>query len=123
MKDSVNKDKSYGSVMVVRSARWVLKGLAAAVLLNAMPACAQTGNDAVLEAREALRKKDRARLAALRDSAIAERNPLAMWIDYWEIGQRLQFVQADEIAAFYQRWRGTYVEDRQIGRASCRERV
>ena len=112
MKDSVNnKDKSYGA-MTATAARWVLKALAAAILLNAMPACAQTGNDAVLEAREALRKKDRARLAALRDSAIAERNPLAMWIDYWEIGQRLQFVQADEIAAFYQRWRGTYVEDR-----------
>jgi len=95
--------------------RWVLKGLAASVLLNALPACAQnsgSGNDAVLEAREALRKKDRVRLAALRDAAIADRHPLAMWVDYWEIGQRLQAVQADEIAAFYARWRGTYVEDR-----------
>ena len=43
----------------------------------------------LLDARDALRKKDRARLAALRAQAAAEHNPLAMWVDYWELANRL----------------------------------
>jgi soluble lytic murein transglycosylase len=66
----------------------------------------------VLDAREAFRKKDRAHLAALSDQAAAERNPLAMWVDYWELTNRLGDAEQSELSAFAQRWSGTYVEDR-----------
>jgi len=66
----------------------------------------------VLDAREAFRKKDRARLALTRSSAAAERNPLAMWVDYWEATNRINELQPAEFTAFAERWKGTYVEDR-----------
>jgi len=66
----------------------------------------------VTDARDAFRKRDRNRLAALRTQAAAERNPFAMWVDYWELTNRLGEVQQPEFAAFAQRWSGTYVEDR-----------
>ena len=34
------------------------------------------------------------------------------WVDYWELNNRLDEAQQDELNAFYERWRGTYVEDR-----------
>ncbi|ACB32386.1 Lytic transglycosylase catalytic [Leptothrix cholodnii SP-6] len=66
----------------------------------------------LLDAREALRSRDRARLASARDALVAARHPLAMWADYWEIGLRLGEVGQDDLEAFYARWPGTYVEDR-----------
>jgi soluble lytic murein transglycosylase len=76
------------------------------------PVLAQGFESTVVDAREALRKHDRNRLAALRAQAAAEKNPLAMWVDYWELSNRLNEVQPAEFAAFVQRWSGTYVEDR-----------
>ncbi len=73
---------------------------------------AQGGDNAVVEAREALRKKDRPRLAAARAAALAERHPLAMWVDYFDLSNRLVDAQQDEVTAFFTRWSGTYVEDR-----------
>ncbi|HEX7436484.1 MAG TPA: lytic transglycosylase domain-containing protein, partial [Caldimonas sp.] len=73
---------------------------------------AQGADATVLDAREALRKKDRNRLASDRAAAAAERNPLAMWVDYWELSNRLSDAQQDELNAFAARWNGTYVEDR-----------
>ena len=65
----------------------------------------------MLDAREALRKKDKA--AAGGGARVAARqHPLAQWVEYWELGNRLSTAQADELEAFYARWRGTYVEDR-----------
>lgn len=85
-------------------------GLAGAVSL---PVVAQPGADqAVVDARDALRKKDRARLLALRDLAAANRSPLAMWPDYWELSNRIGEVQQAEVDQFSARWPGTYVEDR-----------
>jgi soluble lytic murein transglycosylase len=66
----------------------------------------------VLDARDAQRRRDRARLAADRALAIANRNPLAPWIDYWELGNRLSEASVPEVEAFYARWPGSYVEDR-----------
>jgi soluble lytic murein transglycosylase len=66
----------------------------------------------LLDARDALRKQDRGRLAALRANAAAERNPLAMWVDYWELTNRIGEAQQAELTAFAARWSGTYVEDR-----------
>ena len=79
----------------------------------AAPAALNTGNNAVLQAREALGRKDKtqaARLAQLRQSA--QGHPLAQWVDYWELSSRLADAQQSELTAFFTRWSGTYVEDR-----------
>jgi soluble lytic murein transglycosylase len=76
------------------------------------PVLAQPGDNVVVEAREALRKKDHPRLAAARAVATADRHPLAMWVDYWELSDRLGDARQEELNAFYARWPGTYVEDR-----------
>ena len=80
--------------------------------LVAPMALAQVGPDSIVEAREALRKNDKARLATLRNAVVNARHPLAMWVDYWDLGRRLNEAQQAEIDAFYERWSGTYVEDR-----------
>ena len=73
---------------------------------------AQSGDNTILDAREAYRKKDKNRLAATRAAAQATAHPLAMWADYWDLTNRLADVQQDDLDAFYARWAGTYVEDR-----------
>jgi len=52
-----------------------LLGLAAALLIGAGPAQAQTGNDAIVEARAAFIKHDGNRLSVLRATALAEHHP------------------------------------------------
>ena len=98
-----------------RGGRW--RGLALLVLLaaggaSAAAAPAPDPATTVLDAREAFRKRDRNRLAALRAQANAEANPLAMWVEYWELGSRLGEAQQAELTAFAERWSGSYVEDR-----------
>jgi len=73
---------------------------------------AQGFEGTVVDARDALRRHDRVRLAALRVQAQVEKNPLAMWVDYWELTNRINEIQPAEFTAFAQRWSGTYVEDR-----------
>ena len=85
----------------------------AASLFACVPAAwAQGGDSAIVDAREAFRKKDRARLAALRGAAVAANHPLAMWADYWELTNRIGEVQQAEVNTFAARWSGSYVEDR-----------
>ncbi len=87
--------------------------LALASLLCAPPAHAQQDKDKdalVVDAREALRKKDLGALAAA-SKAVAG-HPLAQWVDYWELSNRLDSASAGEVEKFYMRWPGTYVEDR-----------
>ena len=87
--------------------------LACTLGLAAAPASAQSTADAtILAARDAFRAKDRARLAQARANAAAERHPLAMWVDYWELTNRLGDASQGEVDAFTARWSGTYVEDR-----------
>ena len=83
-----------------------------ALVLGAPPVRAQSGDDTVLQAREALRKKDRAQLASLSRSLNATSHPLTQWVEYWELNLRLGGAQASEVQAFLSRWSGTYVEDR-----------
>jgi hypothetical protein len=78
----------------------------------AAPAAGADPAATVLDAREALRKRDRNRLAALRAQALAEANPLALWVEYWELSNRLGEAQQPELTAFAERWSGSYVEDR-----------
>ena len=99
----------------VRRARaWPALALSLAIAATVWPAAghAQNFEATVVGARDALRKRDRNRLAALRAQSAAEKNPFAMWVDYWELQNRLGEVQLPEYAAFTQRWSGTYVEDR-----------
>jgi soluble lytic murein transglycosylase len=91
--------------------------LCAGAVWLALPPAAQAqgfqpGDDPVVEAREALRKKDRARLLALRTSTARSGHPLAQWVDYWELSNRLPEAQQAELDAFYARWPDSYVEDR-----------
>jgi len=97
-----------------RHARSVGAGtlLIVAALAAALPARAAPGDSAIDEAREARRKKDRARLAAARAAAQAAQHPLAMWADYFELTNRLADAQQSELDAFYARWPNSYVEDR-----------
>ena len=84
----------------------------AQVQVQAQVPSALAGTELILDARDALRLKDRKRLAAIDAAAQAQRYPLAPWIDYWELGLRLSEVSQPELDAFYARWPGSYVEDR-----------
>jgi soluble lytic murein transglycosylase len=85
--------------------------------IGALAPCApayaqQPSPDPIADAREAFRKKDRNRLAADRAVAISSQHPLAMWADYWELGNRLSEATQPELDAFFARWANAYVEDR-----------
>ena len=92
-----------------------LRLVAAIFVVLAMPTApvaAQPGDEIVVQARDALRVQDRLRLAAAKQAIDGSGHPLAMWVDYWELGNRLATAQQAELDAFYARWPGTYVEDR-----------
>ncbi|WP_395698820.1 transglycosylase SLT domain-containing protein [Aquabacterium sp.] len=86
-----------------------LWALSLAVPLLAQPL---TGDNLVVEAREAARKRDRNRLAAARAAVQAAQHPLAPWVEYWDLSSRLNEAKVEEVEAFYSRWAGSYVEDR-----------
>ncbi len=86
----------------------LLAGLAG----QAVTAQAQTTDDLVVEAREALTKKNKARLDTLKTATDFAKHPLAGWVAYWELANRLNEAQQPELDAFYARWANTYVEDR-----------
>ena len=89
-----------------------------AALPPVTPADAPTGSatnardDLIRDAHDAFQRRDRGRLALLRATALANRLPLAQWVDYWELTTRLSEVSASEVEQFYARWPGSYVEDR-----------
>lgn len=85
-----------------------------AVLGPAVPAFAQapTGHELIVAARDAFGRRDSAKLQQYRGQAVAERHPLAIWVDYWQLNNRLYAASVDEVEAFYKRWPGSYVEDR-----------
>ena len=88
---------------------------AAALLPRAVHAqgiAATAANDIAVDARDALRRKDGLRLGLLRLRALDQQHPLAQWIDYWELANRLPLSQQSDLDAFYARWSDTYVEDR-----------
>ena len=76
---------------------------------NAVP---NAQDQQTLAARQAYGKRDKASLAALNAQAQAQNNPLASWIDYWDLRTRLSDATQADLDAFYARWRGSYVEDR-----------
>ncbi|OJU92100.1 MAG: lytic transglycosylase [Burkholderiales bacterium 66-5] len=85
--------------------------IAALVVMAAMPAQAQNASDeALLQMQKAYRKGDRAQLAQLLPQAAG--SPLEAWAAYWELKARLESASDEEVQAFFQRWKGTYQEDR-----------
>jgi len=88
------------------------RALAAALVGGLLQSASAQTSDLAVDAREALRRRDAPLLATLRDRAVAQQHPLAGWIDYWELGNRLDRAQQPELDAFYARWPGSYVEDR-----------
>ncbi|MEW6100311.1 MAG: transglycosylase SLT domain-containing protein [Pseudomonadota bacterium] len=95
----------------VRRAAAVL-GIVLGVAAGLGPAPAAAQSDVVVQAREAWRKRDARQLAALKFQAASQQHPLAMWVDYWELLNRLQEATPEEVQAFFERWPDTYVEDR-----------
>lgn len=96
-----------------RVARGLLAfGAVALMLIAVPPARAQTGVDLALDAKDAWRKRDRARLAAANAAAAAAQHPLAAWVDYWDLNARLIDATPADLEAFFTRWKGSYVEDR-----------
>ncbi|MDO5623876.1 MAG: transglycosylase SLT domain-containing protein [Pseudomonadota bacterium] len=84
-------------------------GFAPAVA-QGVPAAAAPGDSVILDMREALRRGDRARLAALLPAA--EGHALAPWAAYWELRARIDEATLDEVQAFTARYPNTYQEDR-----------
>ena len=101
-----------GAARALLAAMWIGVAIVGAVPPAYAQSGAQSGDATILDARDALRRKDRNRLATDRAVAIAMNHPLAMWADYWELGNRIGEVQQAEVDQFAARWRGTYVEDR-----------
>ncbi|MFZ2988961.1 MAG: lytic transglycosylase domain-containing protein, partial [Ideonella sp.] len=101
--------------MARRAQALVLSGLiGVCAVLTTAPAAAQTPDrdEPIRQAREAFQKRDRNKLASLRNQVVEGRHPLAPWVDYWELNSRLFEVGTEEVDAFYARWPGSYVEDR-----------
>ncbi len=93
----------------------LLTAMLLATAAHAAPAqapAAPSADDPVVQAREALRRKDKAALQSARMAANTARHPLAMWAEYWELQNRLSEAQQPELETFWTRWGGTYVEDR-----------
>jgi soluble lytic murein transglycosylase len=73
---------------------------------------AHAADGGIMDAREAWRVKDKARLTALRDTLVAERHPLAPWADHWLMQLRMGEVSAAEVDDYLARWGSAYVADR-----------
>ena len=96
----------------------ILTPLCLAAVLLATPATAQQSmqpqaapsDSTILDMREALRRGDRARLAAL--LPLARGHALEPWAAYWELKNRLEDASPQEVSDFLARYAGTYQEDR-----------
>ena len=83
--------------------------LAGCALLQ--PAHAQgTGDDVVLQMKQAAQRGDKARLTALLPQTRG--HVLEPWAAYWELKARLQEASTQEVQDFLGRYAGTYQEDR-----------
>ncbi len=87
-------------------------GMAQAATSNVLAPAFATDDSTVQDARDALRVRDKARLLADRDALLANRHPLAPWVDYWAFQLRLSEISVSEVDAFLARWPDSYVADR-----------
>ncbi|TFY99056.1 lytic transglycosylase domain-containing protein [Ramlibacter humi] len=84
-----------------------------ALILAALGAAAQAqnrGDDAIVEMAQAFRKGDKAKLANLLPQVRG--HALEPWGAYWELRSRLDTAAPAEVQDFFQRYAGTYQEDR-----------
>ena len=86
--------------------------LTALLGLAASASRGQSLDDTVVQAREALKKKDANALSAARQAVNRGNHALAQWVEYWELFNRLPEAQQPELDNFFARWPGSYVEDR-----------
>ncbi len=66
----------------------------------------------LLDARDAFRRKDSARLAQMKVVLQNQRHPLTVWAEYWDLSLKLKQLSQSDLNAFYKRWPNTYLEDR-----------
>ena len=94
------------------AALWLALPLPATAQASRPAAPSANPGDPIVEAREALRRRDRVRMVSLLETVRASGHPLTSWVDYWELSLRLKDATVSDLQAFYARWPGTYVEDR-----------
>ena len=83
--------------------------------LTGIPVYAQNApidprDELVLQAAEAYKKNDLARLQAILPQISG--HPMEPWVDYWILKSRLGQATPEDLNAFFRRWPGSYVEDR-----------
>ncbi len=100
--------RAAGRAALLATAMWVVAAPAATATRLAVV----VDDAAVVEARQALARRDRAQLAAARAVFADSGHALTPWVDYWELSHRLVDARQPELDAFWARWPGTYVEDR-----------
>ncbi len=91
----------------------ILTSIVLGALLGALPAApavAAKGDDVLLDMASAFQKGQSRRLTEL--LAQAQGHVLEPWAAYWELRARLESAGPEEIEAFFQRYRGSYQEDR-----------
>jgi soluble lytic murein transglycosylase len=89
----------------------LLRILTLIALLFAGIAQAQTkGDDAVVDAYQAYKQGNRAKLAQLLPQV--QGHPLEAWVAYWDLRTRLDTAQPQEVQDFFTKYAGTYQEDR-----------
>ena len=83
-----------------------------ALLALALAACAQAQprDDVIVEMQQAFRQGNKARLAQLLPAARG--HALEPWAAYWELRARLDTAGNQEMQEFFQRYAGSYQEDR-----------
>lgn len=91
--------------------KMILTLIGLAGVLSAPLAGAQSAaDDVLLQMQQAYRKGDTTRLTALLPQA--QGSPLEPWAAYWALSARLETATPDEVSAFFNRYAGTYQEDR-----------
>ncbi|MBS0340248.1 MAG: lytic transglycosylase domain-containing protein [Proteobacteria bacterium] len=96
------------SILAPRRVRLLSLVLLAAV---SQAASAQgSGDDVLLQMKQAFQRGDKARLSAL--LPMARGHALEPWAAYWELKARLQEASPLEVQDFFARYPGTYQEDR-----------
>src|SRR5881392_3395134 len=81
------------------------------VLLSVGGAQAQAqGDDQVIDAYQAWKQGNRAKLAQLLPQV--QGHPLEAWVAYWELRSRLDTAAPQEVQDFFTKYAGTYQEDR-----------
>src|SRR4051794_1709942 len=88
----------------------LLRILTLIALVFSLSAQAQPSDDQVLEAWQAWRRGDRAKLAQLAPQVRG--HALEAWVAYWELRLRLDTATPAEVQDFFTRYAGTYQEDR-----------